>query len=151
MGLIKFYRIFVKTYKEYNKDKIEAKKCIKDTKAELALLEDKCEKSKLALKSLEDIYLMLPYEKRRQYVQQTIDILKYGTGCRWNESVIKYLAYLKRNIKFALDEMLCRYADEEYSTIPEFYKERVVEYIKKYRIDYLIDENYSNENKEKEK
>ncbi len=147
MGLIKFYRIFVKTYKEYNKDKIEAKKCIKDAKATLKSIKDKQEKAKLALEYLDDIYLMLPYEQRRQCVQQTMNVLKYGTGCKYGESIIKYLNRLQKTIKLSLDEMNYRYVDGEYSTIPEFYKEKIVDYIKQFKIDYLINEAYLNENK----
>lgn len=142
MGLIDFYKIFVKTYKEYNKDKIAAKKCIDDTKAELLLLADKYKKAKLILEYLQDIYLMLPYEKRTKCVQATIDMFRHGFGCKYNESVITYLEILTKKIKLALDEMNVRYSDGEYSTIPDFYKTSVVDYIEKFKQTYMIDRDY---------
>jgi len=142
MGLINFYRVFIKTYKEYNKDKIAAKKCINDTKAELLLLEDKYKKAKFILEYLQDIYLMLPYEKRTKCIQETIDVFRYGFGCKYNESVITYLEILTKKIKLALDEMNFKYSDGEYDTIPDFYKTSVVDYIEKFRQTYLIDRDY---------
>ena len=76
--IILFFRALREAYQKVNAEKLESKKDIKEVKNLLKSYKNDYEDIKTTYEYLDKIYNKLPYSQRTHYVQQTLDLIKYG-------------------------------------------------------------------------
>jgi hypothetical protein len=76
------FEVFKRAWKEVRKERNEAKKARKEVEILLRQTKNTVSAIDKAYESLKEVYLCLPKDDRRDYVQKTLDLLKY-TGSGW--------------------------------------------------------------------
>ena len=128
-----FIKAFVETYHKVYKDKISAKDCIDFTYRYKKYIDEICKKAKTVKTYLYDIFKFLPKDKRKDCVQQTIDLLKYeyknqdGIHCT---GMIDLYMNLSNMIDRSLIKMKTHYSKHEYQKVMDVYKEMIDVYNK---------------------
>jgi hypothetical protein len=73
--------VFKRTWKEVRKERNEAKKAREEVEILLRQAKNTVSAINKAYESLKEVYLCLPEDDRKDYVQKTLDLLKYtGSG-----------------------------------------------------------------------
>lgn len=104
---------WTKAYKEVNAEKLKAKECIENAKQMKKNWVLKQDEVRIVLKILGNLYLSLPKEPRKNYVQGTIDLLQYGIGVprnNWKDGIIKLY---QENVIDKIDRYI-KYANKQY-------------------------------------
>ena len=79
MNKIKLFIVAIKeAYLKLTKDQREAKRVIDVTKVMLDTYKENYNKLELVHKNLNEVYNQLPKSQRQLYIQQTLDLLRYG-------------------------------------------------------------------------
>jgi hypothetical protein len=73
-----FIKAFKQAYYEVNKNKIDAKNAIDNYRKDTEVVKEVAEELKLIHAKLESVYHCLPIKERQNFIQKTLDLLKYG-------------------------------------------------------------------------
>ena len=82
-------KAFRKTYQKLNEEKIEAKQCVKVAKYALDTCLTNSTSMHAAYNYLNNIYNILPRSQRVLYIQDTLDLFRYGKYLKENKNTGK--------------------------------------------------------------
>lgn len=123
-----FIKAVKQAYYEVNKNKIDAKNAIDNYRKEVEVVKEVAEDLKLIHTKLESVYHCLPIKERQNFIQKTLDLLKYGRingrGGFMDEGGYCEIYNLQYNhMKNCLLAMNTLYGNERYEEVIEFVKQ----------------------------
>lgn len=123
-----FIQAFKQAHYEVNKNKIDAKNAIDNYRKDSEVVKEVAETLKLIYTKLESVYHCPPIKERQNFIQKTLDLLKYGriNGCGvfMDEGGYCEIYNLQYNhMKNCLLAMNTLYGNEKY--------EEVIKYVEK--------------------
>lgn len=146
-----FIKAFKYAYNTINVNRFKAKKAIEDFKKEVDDIAYIADSLKFIFAKLEAIYSCFPIKERQDFIQKTLDLLRYGRRdangglediCGWYALYRSQSDYLKTKLK-AMNKL---YKDGKYGKVVSLAKE-YDEQLKEFYILYGIEENTSENNK----
>ena len=145
-----FIKAFKDAYNTINVNKFNAKKSIDNFKKEADDIVYIADSLKFIFSRLEAIYSCFPIKERQDFIQKTLDLLRYGRKddngglkdiCGWYGLYSSQAEYVKTKLK----ELNKLYKEGKYHEI--IYKaEEYTEHLEEFYILYGIDENPNKEN-----
>ena len=122
MGISDFLFALGKTINQLKEDKVKAKDCIRKLKYNMVHREDVLKKSIKANDALNRVYLDLPIEERRDYVQKTLDLFKYAPKqTTFSGGYISIMENLYDNAKYIYGEVKKEYNSKHYTECLSIY------------------------------
>lgn len=146
-------RDFIAAYKQINKDRINAKQCIKIINIKHREFKEVLKMCKNIEKELGEVYKYCPNDQRKDFIQCTLDFFHYGMnivmkpdGCRtyfggYNYGWTKRIEYLVQYLGDCYVDCYDYYNQRRYDDIVEKYEE-----MNKHIDEELFSVKYSYEN-----
>lgn len=140
-----FIEAFKTAYNTINVNKLEAKKAIDDFKKEVDDIVYIADSLKIIFARLEAIYSCFPIKERQDFIQKTLDLLRYGRKdangglkdiCGWYALYSSQANYAKTKLK-VLDKL---YKEGKYNEAMSLVKE-CNEHLEEFNVLYGIEEN----------
>lgn len=145
-----FIEAFKTAYNTINVNKIDAKKAIDDFKKIADDIVYTADSLKIIFARLEAIYSCFPIKERQDFIQKTLDLLRYGRRdsngrlkdiCGWYGLYSSHASYVKPKLK----ELNKLYKEGKYSEVMSLAR-GYTEHLEEFNILYGIDENLPKEN-----
>ena len=123
-----FIKAFKHAYYKVNENKIDAKNAIDNYRKEVEVVKEVAEGLKLIHTKLEEIYHCLPIKERQNFIQKTLDLLKYGRingrgGFMDEGGYCEIYNRQYNDMKDYLHVMNVLYGNERYEEVIEFVKQ----------------------------
>lgn len=124
MGISDFLFALGKTINQLKEDKVKAKDCIRKLKYNMVHREDVLKNCIKANDALDRVYLDLPIEERRDYVQKTLDLFKYALNQKTlRGGYIDIMESLYDNAKYVYEEVKKEYSGKHYTECIAMYNQ----------------------------
>lgn len=144
--MIKKIKEFIKAFKDaydtINVNKIDAKKAIDDYSRKVDRIVYTADSLKIIFYRLEDIYSCFPIKERQDFIQKTLDLLRYGRNgdngglidtCGWGALYILESVGAKNNLEY-LKNLYKKSRYGEVKMLAKEYSERLEDFYVLYNI-----------------
>lgn len=145
-----FIKAFKDAYNTINIDKNNARNAIDDFKKEVDDIEYITESLKIIFSRLEAVYICFPIKERQDFIQKTLDLLRYGRKdsngglkdiCGWYSLYSSQADYAKTRLNW-LNECYTAGKYDEVISLAKEYKQKINEF----NVLYGIEETQNEEN-----